>query len=127
MEEPVADTLRGVLDGHVVLDREIAERGRFPAVDLLRSVSRSLPRAASAEENRLIASARRHLGVHDRAELMLQAGLYSAGSDPAIDEAISVWPGLDAFLASDSSGAADAFMRLAEVLEPGAPTDQPPP
>lgn len=127
MEEPVADTLRGVLDGHVVLDREIAERGRFPAVDLLRSVSRSLPRAASAEENRLIATARRHLGVHDRAELMLQAGLYAHGSDPAIDAAISVWPGLDAFLASDSSDAADAFMRLAEVLEPGTLTDQPPP
>ena len=47
MEEPVADILRGVLDGHVVLDRQIAERGRFPAIDLLRSVSRSLPEAAS--------------------------------------------------------------------------------
>ena len=51
MEEPVADILRGVLDGHVVMDRAIAERGRFPAVDVLRSVSRSLPRAASPEEN----------------------------------------------------------------------------
>ena len=47
MEEPVADWLRGILDGHVVLDREIAERGRFPAVDVLRSVSRSLPAAAT--------------------------------------------------------------------------------
>ena len=46
MEEPIADILRGVLDGHVVLDREIAERGRFPAIDVLRSVSRSLPGAA---------------------------------------------------------------------------------
>ena len=47
MEEPIADILRGVLDGHVVMDRKIAERGRFPAIDLLRSVSRSLPEAAS--------------------------------------------------------------------------------
>lgn len=127
MEEPVADTLRGVLDGHVVLDREIAERGRFPAVDLLRSVSRSLPRAASAEENRLIATARRHLGVYDRAELMLQAGLYAQGSDPAIDAALSVWPGLDGFLASDSRGVTDAFGQLAEVLAPADPMDQPAP
>jgi len=119
--------LRGVLDGHVVLDREIAERGRFPAVDLLRSVSRSLPRAASAEENRLIATARRHLGVYDRAELMLQAGLYAQGSDPAIDAALSVWPGLDSFLASDSSGATDAFGRLAEVQAPAEPDNQPAP
>lgn len=58
MDEPVADILRGVLDGHVVLSRDIAERGRFPAIDLSRSVSRSLPRAASEDENRLIAEAR---------------------------------------------------------------------
>ena len=55
MEEPVADILRGVLDGHVVLDRKIAERGRYPAIDLLRSVSRSLPEAATRAENALIA------------------------------------------------------------------------
>lgn len=130
MEEPVADTLRGVLDGHVVLSREIAERGRFPAVDLLRSVSRSLPRAASAEENRLIATARRHLGVHDRAEMMLQAGLYSDGSDPAIDAALRVWSGLDSFLSRESRGPEAAFTDLAEALAPGepevaAPPDQP--
>jgi len=73
MDEPVADILRGVLDGHVVLDREIAERGRYPAIDALRSVSRSLPRAASEEENALIARARSLLGRHARSETMLRA------------------------------------------------------
>lgn len=121
MEEPVADTLRGVLDGHVVLSREIAERGRFPAVDLLRSVSRSLPRAASADENRLIATARRHMGVHDRAEMMLQAGLYTDGADPAIDAALRVWPALDDFLSQGSSGPTAAFATLADCLAPGEP------
>lgn len=117
MEEPVADILRGVLDGHVVMDRKIAERGRYPAIDLLRSVSRSLPSAASAEENALIAEARRLLGAHDRAELMIQAGLYATGSDPLVDRAIKVWPALDAFLAEDApDGVEGSFRRLAACL-----------
>lgn len=117
MDEPVADILRGVLDGHVVMDRKIAERGRYPAIDLLRSVSRSLPAAASAEENALIAEARRLLGSYDRAELMIQAGLYVSGSDPLVDRAIRLWPMLDAFLAEDSpDGVAASFQRLAACL-----------
>jgi flagellum-specific ATP synthase len=118
MEEPVADILRGVLDGHVVLSRAIAERGRFPAVDLLRSVSRSLPQAASAEENALIAEARRLLGAYDRSEMMIRAGLYAEGSDPVLDQAIHVWPALDAFMARDrQAGVAESFADLARALE----------
>jgi flagellum-specific ATP synthase len=117
MEEPVADILRGTLDGHVVLDRKIAERGRFPAIDLLRSVSRSLPDAASPEENALIAEARRLLGAYERAEMMVQAGLYAAGSDPLVDAAIKAWPDLDAFLSEDEPGdTSDSFRHLAECL-----------
>lgn len=121
MEEPVADILRGVLDGHVVLDRAIAERGRFPAIDLLRSVSRSLPAAASDEENRLISEARRLLGAYDRAEMMIQAGLYASGSDALIDAAVRVWPTLDAFLAEDGEGGvAQSFARLKACLATSA-------
>lgn len=118
MEEPVADILRGVLDGHIVMDRKIAERGRFPAIDLLRSVSRSLPDAATEPENALISEARRLLGAWDRAEMMIQAGLYTKGSDATIDAAMRIWPALDAFLAEDapSDGVAGSFRRLAEVL-----------
>ncbi len=118
MEEPVADILRGVLDGHVVLDRKIAERGRFPAIDLLRSVSRSLPDAADARENALIAEARRLLGAWDRAELMIQAVRYTKGSDATIDMARQIWPALDAFLSEDApaDGVAGSFRRLATVL-----------
>jgi flagellum-specific ATP synthase len=118
MEEPVADILRGTLDGHVVLDRRIAERGRFPSVDVLRSVSRCLPAAATVEENALIAAARRHLGAWERAELMVQAGLYAAGSDPAVDAALRVWPALDACFAEDSAGGiGESFARLRAVLD----------
>ncbi len=117
MEEPVADILRGVLDGHVVMDRVIAERGRYPAIDLLRSVSRSLPDAATPAENKLIAEARRLLGAYDRAEMMVRAGLYAAGSDPLTDAAIRVWPSLDGFLAEDEpDDSAASFVRLAKCL-----------
>jgi len=121
MDEPVADILRGVLDGHVILDRDIAERGRFPAIDLLRSVSRSLPDAANDDENAMITRSRALLGAYARAEMMIRAGLYSPGSDPMVDAAIKVWPRLDAFLALDEPGGiADSFTRLQEILDPAS-------
>ncbi|MCC7320139.1 MAG: FliI/YscN family ATPase [Rubellimicrobium sp.] len=117
MDEPVADMLRGVLDGHVVLDRAIAEGGRFPAVDLLRSVSRSLPAAANAHENQLIAEARGHLGTYERAVTMIRAGLYVGGSDPRIDAAIAVQPALEQFLGQRGERGCEAsFIALRQAL-----------
>lgn len=98
MEEPIADILRGVLDGHIVLDREIAERGRYPAINVLKSISRSLPAAASDEENELLARMRRSLSVYDQHAMMIRAGLYASGTDPEVDAAIQLWPQLDDFL-----------------------------
>ncbi|MDG1336641.1 MAG: FliI/YscN family ATPase [Tateyamaria sp.] len=95
MDEPVADILRGVLDGHVVLDRSIAERGRFPAVDVLRSVSRSLPAAATPEENEILAQIRKHLSVYAQNQMMISAGLYTQGTDPEIDLALTLNAALD--------------------------------
>lgn len=95
MDEPIADILRGVLDGHVVLDRSIAERGRFPAIDVLRSVSRSLPKAATDDENQIITDVRKHLSIYTQNQTMITAGLYTQGSDPSIDAAIQLWPQLD--------------------------------
>ncbi|MFV0245933.1 MAG: FliI/YscN family ATPase [Qingshengfaniella sp.] len=118
MEGPVADTLRGTLDGHVVLDRVIAERGRYPAIDLLRSVSRSLPEAASDAENGLLARARRLLGVYERAELMIQAGLYVQGADAEIDEAILRRPAIEAFLGNTTvQSIAESYAALAKALD----------
>ncbi|MEO3413232.1 FliI/YscN family ATPase [Roseovarius sp. CAU 1744] len=117
MEEPIADILRGVLDGHVVLDRQIAERGRYPAIDLLRSVSRSLPAAASDAENELILRVRRLLGIYSRSETMIKAGLYSDGTDPELDQALRVWADLDAFLAEkENATAQNSFDRLSIIL-----------
>lgn len=117
MEEPVADMLRGVLDGHIVLDRSIAERGRFPAVDALRSVSRSLPAAASPVENDLIQKARHLLAAYDRAELMIQSGLYVTGTDAKTDKAVAVYDDLDAFLAvQDGRDIMGHFARLRQIV-----------
>ncbi|MAB05935.1 MAG: flagellum-specific ATP synthase FliI [Rhodobacteraceae bacterium] len=117
MDEPIADILRGVLDGHVVLGREIAERGRFPAIDVLRSVSRSLPEAASPEENEILLQARHLLGAYARSETMIRAGLYREGEDPIPDQAIQAWPDLDAFVGEASPNGVDAaFNRLRLIL-----------
>ena len=117
MDEPVADILRGVLDGHVVMEREIAERGRFPAINLLRSVSRSLPGAATEDENTLIAKGRRILSAYDSSALMIRSGLYVAGSDPLVDAAIRVWPELDGFLAEpEPEDTAESYRRLEAIL-----------
>ena len=117
MEEPVADMLRGVLDGHIVLDRTIAERGRFPAIDVLRSVSRALPDAADRIENMLIAEARRRFADYDKAALMIQAGLYEAGSNADIDAAVACREPLEQFLViKDKRAVAAHFAALKQAL-----------
>ncbi|AEI96233.1 FliI/YscN family ATPase [Roseobacter litoralis] len=117
MEEPIADILRGVLDGHIVLNREIAERGRYPAIDVLKSISRSLPAAADDIENELISIVRRYLSVYEQNEMMIRAGLYSQGSDPEIDAAIQVWSELDAFFAKpEKQDVTNSFSQLELLL-----------
>ncbi len=117
MDEPIADILRGVLDGHIVLDRAIAERGRYPAIDVLRSVSRSLPAAASDAENAMLTTARKMMGIYDQNAMMIRAGLYAHGSDPEVDQAIALWPDLDAFLAKvETQNCAHSFQQLELIL-----------
>lgn len=117
LEEPVADIVRGQLDGHVVLSRDIAEAGRFPAIDVLRSVSRSLPGVATAEENALIGEARRVLGTRDRSHLMVSSGLYERGSSADIDRSMMIGPRLDRIF--EMSGVETphlSFKALADAL-----------
>lgn len=118
LEGPIADIMRGVLDGHVVLSREIAERGRFPAIDALASVSRALPGAATEPELTLISRARHLLSSYARAELMVQSGLYTPGADATTDAAVAVWDKLDAFVGAPSAGSVEkSFTALQAILE----------
>lgn len=117
MEEPIADMVRGILDGHIILDREIAERGRYPAINLSRSVSRSLPGAATDEQNKLLNTARKYVRQYEDAKTLIQAGLYAAGSDPEIDKSVEVYPALDAFLGDTSAGKIEEkFETLKEIV-----------
>jgi len=123
--EPIADAVRGILDGHVVLERRIAERGRFPAINVLRSVSRTMPGCNTPEENEIVNMARRHLANYESMEEMIRLGAYRAGADPEIDEAIHYHPALEAFLAQDrkdQTSLGDGYARLAAIL-----ADQPAP
>jgi flagellum-specific ATP synthase len=118
--EPVADAVRGILDGHVILDRRIAEGGRYPAIDVLRSLSRTATGCCSAEENGLAARARAILALYADMADMVRLGAYKAGSDPAVDEAVALAPRIEGMLRQgreDITSLPDGFARLAGALE----------
>lgn len=117
MEEPVADMVRGILDGHIILSREIAERGRYPAIDILRSVSRALPGAATDEENKIIRETRSMIALYEEVAPMLRANLYEPGKDPSADRAIELFASIDQFVATPCTGGVqNAFEFLNEIL-----------
>ena len=118
--EPVADAVRGILDGHVVLDRAIAEGGRYPAVDVLRSLSRTVPGCLHAGESALVRRARAVLARHAAMADMVRLGAYKPGTDPDTDEALRLAPAIEAVLrqergeAATLAGAFDALRRAME-------------
>jgi len=117
--EPVADAVRGILDGHVVLDRAVAERGRYPAINILRSVSRTMPGCNTPEQNMIVSRARRLVSVYDDMAELIRLGAYRQGSDPQVDEAIHYHRAIEEFLAQgkqDATSLEDGYKRLAEIL-----------
>ncbi len=117
--EPVADAVRGILDGHVILDRRIGEAGRYPAVDILRSLSRTVPGCNSQAENALTREARGHLAIQAEMADLVRLGAYRSGSDPKVDTALHVAPRLEALLRQKSDEATnltDSFLMLDHAL-----------
>src|SRR6202000_2654077 len=96
--EPVADAVRGILDGHVVMDRRIAEGGRYPAVDILRSLSRTVPGVNQPAENALASKARAILATWQDMADLVRLGAYKSGGDPLVDEAVRLAPRIETFL-----------------------------
>ena len=105
--EPIADAVRGILDGHIWLDRAIAERGRYPAINILRSVSRTMPACNNDDENTLVRRARSLLAAYDDMAELIRLGAYKKGSDPTVDEAIALNGPLEAFLGQDKDERTD--------------------
>jgi flagellum-specific ATP synthase len=121
--EPVADAVRGILDGHVVITRRIAERGRYPAIDILKSVSRTLPGALSAEQNALRLAARSVLSTYGDMEEIVRLGAYKAGANTEVDRAIRLAPQIEALLIQtkqDRGNVTDSFSALSAILEEGS-------
>ncbi|MBL3284811.1 Flagellum-specific ATPase FliI [Rickettsiales endosymbiont of Paramecium tredecaurelia] len=117
--EPIADAVRGILDGHIILDRSIAERGRFPAMDVLRSVSRAMPHCNNELENRQVTFARRMMSVYSNMAEMIRLGAYKKGSDREVDEAIKYWDQLEDFLKQAPNqycNMHESYMQLGEII-----------
>src|SRR5579864_6374022 len=119
--EPISDAVRGILDGHIVLDRAIAERGRYPALNVLRSISRTMPACNDDEQNALIARAKRIISVYEDMAELIRLGAYRKGSNPEVDEAIYYFPRIEAIMRQqkvEKTDLATCYKLLAEALQP---------
>ncbi len=131
MDEPVSDAIRGILDGHIILSRRLAERYHYPAVDVLASLSRLGIKVTSAEEQKATGYFRRLLAVYTEAEDLINVGAYAKGSNPQIDEALSKIEEINEFLRqgmSEKAGIENTLWRLSKLsgIEiPGAVPDEP--
>jgi flagellum-specific ATP synthase len=122
--EPISDAVRAILDGHITLSRHIAERGRFPAVDVLKSISRLQQILQTPKEKEIATKARRLIALYSNMEELVRIGAYAKGADPEVDEAVRLWPQLEQFLAQDvfeKSNPEEAFAKLEALLAPPAP------
>ena len=121
-DEPIADNIRGTLDGHIVLDRSIAEQGRYPAIDVLRSISRLAPKVWTAEQENLVLSLRAMISRYEDGRDLRMLGGHKSGVDPLVDQAVQLVPILyDVLRQTPSDGPClDAFGAVAEALASNA-------
>lgn len=118
--EPIADSVRGILDGHIVMERAIAERGRYPAVNVLKSISRTMPNCVPEPVRPILNEARRLMAAFADMEELIRLGAYRKGSDPLTDLSILRNPDLEQFLSQQKDEVtrfSDGFEQLANVLE----------
>ena len=121
-EEPVADAARAILDGHVVLDRRIAERGRFPAVDILKTVSRSAADFLPDGRAAMITTAKSHVSAYEDMREMIRIGAYQPGANAQVDQAITFYEQFEKFLTQTRQGCVsieETFEGLAAIAASG--------
>ena len=118
--EPVADAVRSILDGHIVLDRSIAERNRYPAINILRSISRTMPDCDTPEEYALVAKARKYIASYEDMAELIRLGAYKAGSNKEVDESIFYYPKIEAFLSQkkdEKISLEEGYAQLKAILD----------
>lgn len=114
--EPISDTARSILDGHIVLSRELAHRNHYPAVDVLESISRVMPDITSAEHRKAAGKLRNLLAVYKKNEDLINIGAYVKGSDSKCDEAIRLMDGINLFLQQEVNQKFDFDKTVAELI-----------
>jgi flagellum-specific ATP synthase len=117
--EPIADAVRGILDGHIVMERAIAERGRYPAINIMKSVSRTMPRAADQAFLPVLTKARQIMATYADMEELIRLGAYRAGTSAEVDEAIRLHQPLEDFLGQgkeEATSLAEGYRRLEHIL-----------
>lgn len=107
MDDPIGDAVRSIVDGHIVLDRKLASRGHFPAIDVLGSTSRVMKNVVTAEHMRTARAMRSHMAIYREAEDLINIGAYKPGSNPEIDEAIRLHPAIVEYLRQETDEATD--------------------
>ncbi len=120
LNDPIADAVRGILDGHIVLDRRVAEQGRFPAIDVLKSLSRTAPGCYEPAERQTVERARHLFRVYEDVSELVQLGAYRPGTDPLTDRAIQMQPLFEQLLKQDESETCtilEDFSKLACLFE----------
>ena len=118
--EPIADAVRSILDGHIVLDRAIAERNRYPAINILRSISRTMPDCNTPEETKLVNKARKYIASYEDMAELIRLGAYKKGSDKEVDEAIFYYPKIEEFLSQKKNERftlAEGYDLLKKILD----------
>jgi flagellum-specific ATP synthase len=121
--EPISDAVRGILDGHIVLERAIAERGRYPAINILKSLSRAMPQCNSDGEQDLVTKARAELAIYEDMAELIRLGAYRAGTTPEVDRAIALNGPLESFLKQKKDERADlrsGYATLSKIVDGGA-------
>jgi type III secretion protein N (ATPase) len=116
LDEPIADEVRGLLDGHVVLDRRLAQRGHFPPVDVVASVSRVMPKLVDARHAEAAARVRAQLAIYEDHRDLITLGAYQAGRDRAVDAAVAAYPAIERLLRQRRDEPADWDRALAQLL-----------
>ena len=127
MDEPVADTVRGILDGHIVLSRDLAQGFHYPAIDVLASVSRLAPYVSGGESKKAAGFIRRNMAAYSRVEDLINVGAYREGSNPEVDEAIYLHSPIEEFLiqeVDDPSSLEDTLTWMSEITGVDIPNEE---